>query len=131
MPENKVTLPPTIEFDYIKSNFFRVIHVNGAFGGINPDGTLFMAVFSERPPLPDATVQMVDSSGKIGAEVFEQRRVTSKGLIVRELEAGLTMDVNAARGLMQWLKERVEIAEKMIADARAAQTEQLKAEIRQ
>jgi hypothetical protein len=116
MPDNP--MPSSLEFDYVKSNFFRVIRVNGAFGGIGPDGNLFMAVFSERPPLPDVTFQAVDSTGKVGAELMEQRKVTSKG-IVRELEAGLSMDVNTARAIIQWLTERVGIAEKLATDAQA------------
>ena len=116
MPDKSI--PPTIEFDYIKSNFFRVIRVNGAFGGFSPDGNLYMAVFSERPAMPDATIYAVESSGKVGQEILEERKTTSKG-IVRELEAGLSFDVNAARAIIQWLTERVEIAEKLAAEVQA------------
>src|SRR5438105_738550 len=101
MPEKP--LPSNIAFHYVKSNHFRVIHVNGAFGGFGPDGNLFMAVFSERPPLPDVTVQAVESSGQLGPEILDQRR-GNEG-IVRELEAGLAMDVRTARLLVQWLQE--------------------------
>ena len=31
--------PVTVSFDYIKSNYFRVIHVDGIFGGGVPAGT--------------------------------------------------------------------------------------------
>jgi hypothetical protein len=113
MPENQN--PSTVEIDYLKSNFFRVIRVNGAFGGFSPDGQLFMAIFSERPPFPDATVYSVEANGQIGPEIIEKRQTTSKGKIVRELEAGLSMDVRTARAIVQWLNERIDIAEKMAA----------------
>src|ERR1700757_2767574 len=98
MPDKPIfpSIPSTVEYDYIKSHYFRVIRVNGAFGGFSPDGNLYMAIFSERPPMPDVTIHNVDSNGKIGAEIMEQRKITSRG-IVRELEAGLSLDINAAR----------------------------------
>jgi hypothetical protein len=113
MPDNP--LPSSVEFNYVKSSYFRIIHVNGAFGGFSPDGNLFMAVFSERPALPDVTVQAVGSSGQLGTELLEQRKITEKG-IVRELEAGLAMDVRTARAIIQWLKERIDLAEKLAAE---------------
>ena len=112
MPENP--LPSSVEYNYVKSQYFRVIHVNGAFGGLNPDGNLFMALFSERPPLPDVTVQAVESNGQLGAELVEQRKA-SKG-IVRELEAGLAFDVRTARALLEWLRVRIDVAEKFAAE---------------
>jgi hypothetical protein len=107
-------LPSSIQFHYVKSNHFRVIHVNGAFGGFSPDGSLFMAIFSERPTLPDVTVQTVESTGQLGAEIIEQRK--GREGIVRELEAGLAMDLKTARSLVQWLNDRIALADKFAAD---------------
>src|SRR5207247_773121 len=103
MPESG--LPSSIAFHYVKSNYFRVIHVNGAFGGFSPDGDLFLSIYSERPTLPDVTVQTVESTGQLGAEIIEQRK--GREGIVRELEAGLAMNVRTARSLVQWLNERI------------------------
>ena len=42
-------LPKELEFDFIgKSNFFRAIRADGAFGGLAPNGVLHMALYSER-----------------------------------------------------------------------------------
>ncbi len=112
MPDNP--LPPTMTFHYVKSNHFRIVHTSGVFGGLNPDGSLLLSVFSERAPLPDVTMQKVEKDGKLGAEIIEARK-SSDG-IVREMEVGLNMDIRTARMILDWLKERVEFAEKMIAD---------------
>jgi len=112
--------PSSVNFHYVKSNFFRVLHVNGAFGGLSPDGGIFMALFNERAPLPDVTVQKVESNGQLGKEVVEQRR-SSDG-IVRELEVGLSMDIRTARLLLDWLKERIELVEKFSAEMSAPPT---------
>ncbi len=42
-----------IEFHYRKSNYFRVIKVNGAWGGLTPQADVQMSIFSERLPLPE------------------------------------------------------------------------------
>ena len=107
--------PSTVMFHYIKSNHFRTIHVNGAFGGFSPDGNIFLSVFSERPVLPDVTVLTVESNGQLGKEIMDQR----KGLqgVVRELEAGLAMDIRTAKAVVDWLNERIKIAESLTAEA--------------
>jgi hypothetical protein len=119
---SKPTTPSTVEFDYLKSNFFRVVRANGAFGGFSPDGSLYMAIYSERPAMPDASIYAIESTGKVGAEIMAQRKVTSKG-IVRELEVGLSFDVAVAKAIIQWLSERVEMAEKLAAAANTKMTE--------
>jgi len=113
MPDSP-PLPSTVTFHYVKSNHFRVVHASGVFGGLNPDGTLLVSVFSERAPLPDVTMQKVESNGQIGAEIVEARK-SSDG-IVREMEVGLNMDIRTARMIVEWLKERIAFADKMIAD---------------
>ena len=119
--------PSTVTFHYVKSNHFRTIHVNGAFGGFSPDGSIFLAIYSERPVLPDVTVQTIESNGQLGKEIMEQR----KGLqgVVRELEAGLAMDVRTAKTLVDWLTERIKIAES-IAQSYTSEP-QPKAEVKQ
>jgi hypothetical protein len=113
MPENG-GLPSSIQFHHVKSNYFRVIHVNGAFGGFSPDGSVFMAIYSERPTLPDVTVQTVESTGQLGAEIIEQRK--GREGIVRELEVGLSMDIKTARSLVKWLEERITLHQKFAAE---------------
>jgi hypothetical protein len=106
--------PSTVTFHYVKSSHFRVVHTSGVFGGLNPDGSLLVSVFSERAPLPDVTMQKVESNGQLGAEIIEARK-SSDG-IVREMEVGLNMDIRTARLIVEWLKERIAFADKMATD---------------
>ncbi len=41
-----------IKFHYLKSCDFKVVHVDGVFGGLTPSGDIFVTVFNQRPPLP-------------------------------------------------------------------------------
>jgi len=52
MPET--TPPSSIKIHYHKANFFRVVHVDGVFGGITPSRNIFVSLYNQRTPLPDA-----------------------------------------------------------------------------
>lgn len=100
----------TIDFHNIKSNSFRNIHVDGAFGGVSPRGQhINMTIFSERWPVPTQMTHRIDEDGSLGEELAE-KRATRRG-IVRELEANLVFDVETAKRLVQWLAEKIQQAE--------------------
>lgn len=106
-------IPPHVRFHYIKSNYFRVLHADGAFGGFTPQGNIFFSLYSERAALPDVTVQAMEAHN-LGKELLEHRQ-GSQG-VTRELEVGVTMNLPVAKSLLEWLKERIEIAEKVQSD---------------
>jgi hypothetical protein len=93
-----------IEFDFIKSNFFRVIHVDGAFGGVAPSGSIHMAVYSERHAIPTKTVHKLDGN-QLGEEVVNRR--TGRAAIVREVEVDIVMGLDQAIVMRGWLDEKI------------------------
>lgn len=100
-----------VRFHYIKSNSFRVIHADGAFGGLSPRGGIHMALYNERLPIPRETVHEVTPEGKLGKEIRPER-VAREG-IVREVEVGVVMSIDTTRSLIEWLTRKVEEAEKL------------------
>jgi len=103
--ERVASIPSEVTFCYEKSNFFRTIHVDGAHGGISPDGHMvIMSVFNERRPIPKKEVYRQDQSGimKVHAPGTEVR----DGYF-REVEATLIMDEETVRTLHKWLEERL------------------------
>jgi hypothetical protein len=103
-------LPDKIKFDYIKNHLFRVVHADGVWGGVTPNSHLFMSFWSERPPIPKQMVFPVTSAGDVGAELRAERQ--GRDSIFREVEVGVMMDLSTARSFLEWLKERIAIAEK-------------------
>jgi len=95
---------PTIDIHYEKSNLFRVIPVEGAYGGPTPHGKLLMSVFNERLPLPRVVTHEHDGAGHLGKEVD---RVSRSG-VYREVEAALLMDIETAKVVRNWLSEKIE-----------------------
>ena len=99
-----------IEFDYIKSNFFRVIHVDGAVGGLAPSGNIHLALYSERRAIPTKTIHPIEGD-TLGPEILEKRE-ERKGL-VREVEVDVVLSVDQARALRTWLTNKIESLESL------------------
>ncbi len=100
-----------MEFHYIKSANFRVIHVDGVHGGVSPRQKIQMAIFSERSPIPQRTSHRVVKEGH-GFKLLEEipdSRVSRSG-VIREVEAELLMDLETAEALRTWLEERIQLA---------------------
>ena len=95
-----------IAFHYIKSNQFRVVHVDGALGGITPTGDIFVSLYSQRGPIPQKTVQEVNESGEVGDEIMEER--VSRDGLVREIEIGISVRPEVAKNLINWPQKKVE-----------------------
>jgi hypothetical protein len=103
-------LSKKLRIEYQKSQSFRVIHSDGAYGGTSPRLQLFIAFYSERFPIPKVLTYETDAAGAPREEIVAERE--SKEGVIREVEVGITMDLNAAKGFAAWLNERVSELEK-------------------
>lgn len=114
-------MPTVVPFHYIKSNFFRVLHADGAVGNITPSGLIFMGFYSERSAIPQMMVHDITESGQVGSE-HPDERVGKKG-IVREVEVGATMSVETATSIVAWLQEKIDIIQKLRKAAESGKAE--------
>lgn len=96
--------PKSLRFHFVKSQFFRAIHVDGAFGGLTPRGYIHAAIYNERRAIPQITEAIIETNATISKEVT----IETKADIVREIEADLIFDVPAAEEFAKWLLIRVE-----------------------
>jgi hypothetical protein len=103
-----------LTFHYVKSNQFRVIRADGAWGGVTPRLEIQMSVFSERLPLPE--FDEMDIS-EVPAKPI-RTGVKTKGLI-REVESAILMSSSTARSLAQWLADKADQVDKIKAEAEA------------
>jgi hypothetical protein len=105
MPDN---VPPSaVKFHYIKGNFFRVIHADGAIGGLTPNHGIFLSLFSERGAIPQVIEQAINADGSLGGEKV---RVGKEGL-VREIEVGIMLSGASAKRIAEWLLKQVQVLE--------------------
>jgi hypothetical protein len=107
MPSDDVSsqnMPSHVTFNYIKSSLFRVIHVDGAIGGITPRGLIHCSIYSERAAIPRITRQPLNADGTLG----DQEIVESREGVAREMEVDLIFDERTAKELYDWLGGRLE-----------------------
>ena len=112
-------MKPHIKFHYKKSNLFRVIHAEGAYGGLTPEANVFFTFFNSRPPIPETLVQELSEDGQLGREVADQR--VCKDGIVREVEVGVLMSPKNVRSLIEFLQQLEKKAEEFMAADKAGQ----------
>jgi hypothetical protein len=103
-------IPNKVRIEYKKSQSFRVIHADGAYGGTTPRLQLFIAFYNERFPIPQVLTYETSATGAPERENISERE--SKEGIFREVEVGVTLDVTAAKGFLTWLTEHVSELEK-------------------
>ena len=96
-------LPDEITFDFVRSPHFRVVHSNGAWGGITPRRELSVTFYSERGSIPDSVTHALASDG-LGSEI----RRTGTNNVQRECEVEVLMSMQDAVNLHRWLESRIE-----------------------
>lgn len=104
-----------IVFEYIKSELFRVIHADGAIGGITPQGNIHFALFSERAAIPRVLMHEANPDGSLG-KALPDRSVVRPGLI-REMDVDVVMSLATAEPFAAWLEERIAELKKRLKKA--------------
>lgn len=101
--------PQTVTFEFTKSPYFRVVHSNGAWGGVSPHGEMSVTFYSERHAYPRSVVHELSSTGKLGAE--KSRKGQSS--LERELEVEVIMGMDEAVTLHGWLGSKIDEWQKL------------------
>lgn len=103
MNQSAAQPPEQIRFHFIKSNFFRVVHADGVFGGATPKGLLQMAFFSERFPIPLSVTHAVSPTSPDSVGIGKELQRETKDGVVREVEVEVIMNLSAALAFQEWL----------------------------
>lgn len=101
-PQPPSQMPKRIEAKFTKSNHYRVIHADGAWGGISPDGYIRMALYNQSAPVPGSVTYEVKEHG-----LLEVEREASRDTLIRELEVDVVMNIPVARSLRDWLSDKI------------------------
>ena len=105
------TRPSSVEFQFVKSPFFRVIHVDGIFGGITVRNNIHIGVFNERNPIPDSLIHEITPEGRIGNEISREPAPSDR--IIRELEADIIISRDTAVAIRNWLDDKIKELERV------------------
>ncbi|MCC6572194.1 MAG: hypothetical protein IT462_00255 [Planctomycetes bacterium] len=104
--------PKVVPYHYVKCTDFRTIHVDGAIGGPTPRGLIHVAVYSERPAIPQRIDVGIGVDGRLNQEVSR----SGKDGILRELQCDLVLDLNAAESLANWLNRNIAMLKQAISE---------------
>ena len=113
--KQKATAAPSdrLEILYTKSNACRVVHADGAYGGVTPTLNIYMALYSQHNATPDRSTLHFDHTAKTAKE-----EISNPGhQWVREIESEVIMSRDTARALRDWLSGRLDVADKMESDS--------------
>jgi hypothetical protein len=92
-----------VQFYYIKSTQFRVVHVDGVIGGLTPRGHIHLAAYSERSAIPQITQHTLTDTGQLSDPIAQD----GKAGIVREIDVDLIMTITTATELRDFLDARI------------------------
>ncbi len=101
-------LPDKVVVQIERSKHYRVIHVDGCFGGASHTGNLVICPYSERTAYPTEIVhKALESPDKDGFRVGEEIERKMHGQIHREFEVELVLSPSSAKSLHKWLGEKI------------------------
>jgi len=88
-----------LTFKYIHPDRLRDCYVNGAWGGFTPRKEIHMHLYSERHPIPKASIHKINDDG-----TFDKKGENELGAdVVRLIQSSVVMNIETAISLRNWL----------------------------
>ncbi len=112
---------PVIKFKYICSPLYNPVYINGAYGGVSPQGEINVNFYLERKGLPKYHEFYVDNKGKMTEKsiIPEDHKMS----MVRVVETGITMNLRGAKGVHKWLGAKIKELEQLEEEAKTKKTD--------
>jgi hypothetical protein len=103
-----------IKFVFKKSSDYKLLPVNGAWGGLTPRGDFILEFFVEHNTTPNHIMHEITPEGKISNEVERDPQQTEEvSSVTRELVGGISLSIEHAKSIASFINEKCkEIEEK-------------------
>lgn len=101
----------SLKFKYIFSDDYNPVYVNGAQGGVNPQGEIIANFYLERLALPTSQTQSITQEGTLGEVINTEPEDLNKSF-VRFVKNGIVMNLQSAKSIYNWLGGLIEQCEK-------------------
>ena len=97
-----------VRANFIHSAQHRVIHADGAWGGISPHGAIRMSVYSEITTDPHSVLYDLSTGAPVELGRVESAEI-EEGVrqIDRVIEADIIMNLAVAESLYRWLGDKI------------------------
>ena len=103
-----------MDVTFERTSQFRTIHVDGAWGGVTPNGGIAVSLYHEHNPVPSKVTLRLEKGGTI-----QEDKSGGRG-IRREIEVEARMTPEVARALAEWLSRKADEADEIFAKAAQA-----------
>ncbi len=95
-----------LNFKYIFDDDYNPKYVNGAYGGINPQGEIAVNFYVERSPIPRTEIYSLNEDGSLDSPIeIEPENHTQN--IIRFIETGILLNLENAKKIHQWLGQHI------------------------
>ena len=102
--------PERVRFQFIKADDYRLIYVNGVYGGITPRGELICLFFLE---YVDMLVEEVGSlkDGKLQTDkirkIYRVKHKSGEIVVRRDLKVGLIIPIHQISSIANWMLDKL------------------------
>lgn len=96
---------PTIKAKYVFENTYNPEYVNGAYGGLGPQGELMLNFYLERGAVPREVSYAVGEEGSL--EQIETDPSDLRTKYIRYVTSGIIINLKTAKSLRLWLDEMI------------------------
>lgn len=102
-----------ITFRFVREDDYRVLPVNGVWGGVTPRGDIRVEIFHEYEALPGTVTHVLSPEGQLGEEVGREKPTGLEGKVFdRRVFAGIMLTASQAESIGQWLQAKAADARK-------------------
>lgn len=97
-----MAVPKKITFSFSRDDEYRVIPVNGVWGGVTPRSDIRVELFHESQAMPKTITHAVTPEGDLGAEL-ERKPAPA---FHRQVFLGMMLTAEQAESIGRWLQEK-------------------------
>jgi hypothetical protein len=102
-----------LQFHYIKGPNYHEVACHGAIGGPTPQNKIWMALFSERFPLPRVVEFQVPATEDSRTVSFDERaavpsHIDTRSGVIRHVEFSAYLDLETAERIRDWLTRQID-----------------------
>lgn len=101
-----------LKIKYKFDDNYNPTYVNGALGGINPQGDIVVNFYLERGPLPNSTTYQLTESNQLG-DIIDNSPKDIQNSLIRFIECGIILNLNSAKQINKWIEEQIRILESL------------------
>lgn len=108
------TKPDRVRFEYRFDKLYNPIYVNGAWGGLTPQGEICINFFLERTPLPLDHTHTISEDGAIGPNISPvSTGPEGEPLFIRFISTGVVMNLETSKKIVDFLQKQIAAHEMM------------------